>query len=187
MVRTRLHVLVNSVEVVVEKYNPWKNSMVSGVLLLIVGILLAALQGEGLKWIIILAGVLMLVYGALSIYDTYSSGFKFGMTMGIVVAVIGLVLIIVPNLIADIAMALLALLLIIVGLMSLLGAAPGFAIASGSRLVSIIVGVIFVVLGVVAIFNLDDTADVIMIVIGVMTALMGLLQIFSSYQLKKVC
>ena len=111
MVRTRLHILVNSVEVVVEKYNPWKNSMVSGVLLLIVGILLAALQGEGLKWIIILAGVLMFVYGALSIYDTYSSGFKFGMTMGIVVAVIGLVLIIVPNLIADIAMALLALLL----------------------------------------------------------------------------
>ena len=174
-------------EVVVEKYNPWKNSMVSGVLLLIVGILLAALQGEGLKWIIILAGVLMLVYGALSIYDTYSSGFKFGMTMGIVVAVIGLVLIIVPNLIADIAMALLALLLIIIGLMSLLGAAPGFAIASGSRFVSIIVGAIFIVLGVVAIFNLDDTADVIMIVIGVMTALMGLLQIFSSYQLKKVC
>ncbi len=175
-----------TLEVVVEKYNPWKNSMLSGVLLLIVGILLAALQGEGLKWIIILAGVLMLVYGALSLYDSYTSGFKVGMTMGIVMAVIGLVLVIVPNLVADVAMVLLALMLIIVGLMSLFGAAPGFAIASGSRFVAIAVGVIFIVLGVVAIMNLDDTADIVMIIIGVMTALMGLLQIFSAYQLKKV-
>lgn len=173
-------------EVVVEKYNPWKNSMVAGVLLLIVGILLAALQADGLRWIIVLAGVLMLVFGALAAYDGYRSAFQIGTAMGVVIAVIGLVLIVVPSLIADLAMVLLALMLIVVGLMALFGATPGFAIASGSRFISVLVGVIFIVLGVYALLNLEDTADFVMIVIGVLTAIMGLLQIYGAYQLKRV-
>ena len=51
-------------EVTIEKFNPWKDSLISGIFLLIIGIIMVALQGESLSIILIIAGVLCLVMGA---------------------------------------------------------------------------------------------------------------------------
>ena len=42
-------------EVVVEKFNPWKDSLVMGIFLLVIGVLMIALEADGLKWILILS------------------------------------------------------------------------------------------------------------------------------------
>ena len=59
--------------------------------------------------------------------------------------------------------------------------------ATGSKIVSVLVGVILVVLGIYALMNLDDTADIVMIIIGAFIAIAGLMKLYGAYQLKKVC
>lgn len=175
-----------AMEVTIEKFNPWKDSLVSGILLLILGILLAVFQSEALSWIIIIAGVFMLIGGLLAIFDAMRSKFTPTLVMGVVMVVVGIAFILLDQLIEDIAMILLALGLIIVGLISLLGIGGGFAVAKGSRAVTVIIGVILIVLGVVAFMNLDGTADVVMIIIGVMMAVSGLLNLYQAYQLNRI-
>ena len=71
-------------QVVVEKFNPWKDAFISGLFLLLIGILLAVLQGEGLKWILIIAGVLALISGIMAIVESMQSKFSVGLAMGVV-------------------------------------------------------------------------------------------------------
>ncbi len=173
-------------QVVVEKFNPWKDAFISGLFLLLIGVLLAVLQGEGLKWILIIAGVLALISGIMAIVESMQSKFSVGLAMGVVTAVIGLALIVLPNLFSDILMVFLAVALIIIGAVTALGAGSGFAVATGSKAISLIVGVILVVLGIYAIMNLDDTADIVMIIIGVVLAFSGIMRIYGAYQLKRI-
>ena len=62
----------------------------------------------------------------------------------------------------------------------------GFAVARGSKVVSVVVGVLMIIVGIYALLNLDGTADVVMLVIGAIVFISGLLQLFEFYQLKKV-
>lgn len=173
-------------EVVVEKFNPWKDSLIIGALMLVVGILLAVFQDESLKWILIIAGVFTLLYGIIAIVEGMKSKFTLNIAIGVIAAVFGLALIVCPNFFEDLLMILLALSLIIVGLVSLLSSGSGFAMASGTRLINIVFSAVLVVLGILALLNLDDTADVVMIIIGVMLAVMGLLKMYGAYNLKKI-
>ena len=173
-------------EVIVEKFNPWKDTLVMGVLMLLVGILLAVFQSESLKWILIITGVLILASGALSLWEAIKSKFKTGWVMAVVYIVLGLALILLPSFFQDLLMALLAIALIIMGVVNVLQISPGVAVAKGSKLLSVLVGAVLLILGVYALLNLDDAADVVMIIIGVVLAVMGLLRILGSYNLKKV-
>lgn len=155
--------------------------------MLLIGVLLIVLQSEGLKWALIIAGVLALVSGVLTIVDGMKSNFVIGIAIGVVTAIIGVALIVLPNLFTDILMVLLAIALIIVGAVTALGAGSSFAVATGSKIISVLVGAIMVVLGIYALMNLHETADIVMIIIGVFLAVSGALRIYGAYQLKKVC
>lgn len=174
-------------EVVVEKFNPWKDSLVMGIFLLVIGVLMIALEADGLKWILIIAGVLAVISGLLTIVEGMQSRFNMNIAIGVVTLVIGLALIILPNLFADVLMVFLAVALIIVGAVTALGVGFSYAVATGSKIVSVLVGVILVVLGIYALMNLDDTADIVMIIIGAFIAIAGLMKLYGAYQLKKVC
>lgn len=176
-----------STEVVVEKYNPWKQTLVAGIFFLLVGILIIALKSEGLKWALIIAGVLAVISGILTIVEGMKAHFTVGIAMGVITAILGLAMIILPNLFSDILMVLLAIGLIIIGAVSVLDAGSDFAVATGSRVISILVGAILVILGIVALLNLKDTADIVMIIIGALLVVAGIMRIYGAYQLKKVC
>ena len=45
-------------EVTIEKFNPWKDSLISGIFLVLLGIIMMVLQGESLDIILIIAGIL---------------------------------------------------------------------------------------------------------------------------------
>ena len=173
-------------EVTIEKFNPWKDSLISGIFLLIIGIIMVALQGESLSIILIIAGILCLVMGAFTLYGGFKSKFTPTLVMGAVVFVIGLALLLVTGLVEDFMMAMLCIAIIIIGLVSLLGMGGGFAVAKGSRVVTVVVGILMVIVGIYGLFNLDDAADLVMTVIGVILIIAGILQLVEFYQLKKV-
>ena len=173
-------------EVTIEKFNPWKDSLISGIFLLIIGIIMVALQGESLSIILIIAGVLCLVMGAFTLYGGFRSKFTPTLVMGAVVFVIGLALLLVTGLVEDFMMAMLCIAIILIGLVSLLGMGGGFAVAKGSKIVTVIVGILMIVVGIYVLFNLDGAADLVMTVIGVILIIAGILQLVEFYQLKKV-
>ncbi len=173
-------------EVTIEKFNPWKDSLISGIFLLIIGIIMVALQGESLSIILIIAGILCLVMGAFTLYGGFKSKFTPTLVMGAVVFVIGLALLLVTGLVEDFMMAMLCIAIIIIGLVSLLGMGGGFAVAKGSRVVTVVVGILMVIVGIYGLFNLDGAADLVMTVIGVILIISGILQLVEFYQLKKV-
>ena len=173
-------------EVTIEKFNPWKDSLISGIFLLIIGIIMVALQGESLGIILIIAGVLCLVMGAFTLYGGFRSKFTPTLVMGAVVFVIGLALLLVTGLVEDFMMAMLCIAIILIGLVSLLGMGGGFAVAKGSKIVTVIVGILMIVVGIYGLFNLDGAADLVMTVIGVILIIAGILQLVEFYQLKKV-
>ena len=88
--------------------------------------------------------------------------------MGAVVFVIGLALLLVTGLVEDFMMAMLCIAIILIGLVSLLGMGGGFAVAKGSKIVTVIVGILMIVVG----------------IYGLIIA--GILQLVEFYQLKKV-
>lgn len=173
-------------EVTIEKFNPWKDSLISGIFLLIIGIIMVALQGESLSIILIIAGILCLVMGAFTLYGGFKSKFTPTLVMGAVVFVIGLALLLVTGLVEDFMMAMLCIAIILIGLVSLLGMGGGFAVAKGSKIVTVIVGILMIVVGIYGLFNLDGAADLVMTVIGVILIIAGILQLVEFYQLKKV-
>lgn len=173
-------------EVTIEKFNPWKDSLISGIFLLIIGIIMVALQGESLSIILIIAGILCLVMGAFTLYGGFKSKFTPTLVMGAVVFVIGLALLLVTGLVEDFMMAMLCIAIILIGLVSLLGMGGGFAVAKGSKIVTVVVGILMIVVGIYGLFNLDGAADLVMTVIGVILIIAGILQLVEFYQLKKV-
>lgn len=173
-------------EVTIEKFNPWKDSLISGIFLLIIGIIMVALQGESLSIILIIAGILCLVMGAFTLYGGFKSKFTPTLVMGAVVFVIGLALLLVTGLVEDFMMAMLCIAIILIGLVSLLGMGGGFAVAKGSKIVTVIIGILMIVVGIYGLFNLDGAADLVMTVIGVILIIAGILQLVEFYQLKKV-
>ena len=173
-------------EVTIEKFNPWKDSLISGIFLLIIGIIMVALQGESLSIILIIAGILCLVMGAFTLYGGFKSKFTPTLVMGAVVFVIGLALLLVTGLVEDFMMAMLCIAIILIGLISLLGMGGGFAVAKGSKIVTVVVGILMIIVGIYGLFNLDGAADLVMTVIGVILIIAGILQLVEFYQLKKV-
>ena len=173
-------------EVTIEKFNPWKDSLISGIFLLIIGIIMVALQGESLSIILIVAGILCLVMGAFTLYGGFKSKFTPTLVMGAVVFVIGLALLLVTVLVEDFMMAMLCIAIILIGLVSLLGMGGGFAVAKGSKIVTVVVGILMIIVGIYGLFNLDGAADLVMTVIGVILIIAGILQLVEFYQLKKV-
>lgn len=173
-------------EVIIEKFNPWRNSLISGVLLVILGIIIVVLQSESLDIILIIAGVLFLIMGVFILYNGYRLRFTPTLVMGILQFVLGLALVFLTELLKNALMALLALDLIVFGLLSSIGLGSDFAVTKWSKAISVIVGLLMIVMGVYALLNFEETANVVMIVIGVFTLTTGLLQIYEFYHLRKV-
>lgn len=173
-------------EVSIEKFNLWGDSLISDVLLVILGIIMVVLQSESLDIILIIAGILFLIMGTFTLYDGYMSGFTPMLVIGVSQFVLGLALVFLTELLENALMALLALGLIVFGLLFLIGLRSGFTIAKESRTVSMIVGLLIIVMGVYALLNLEETADMVMIIIGAFTLITGLLRVYEFYQLRKV-
>ena len=155
-----------------------------GILYLIMGVLMAVLGKDSLNIIIMIAGAFALVFGLITVAATFKNGMGPGIVTGVVLVVFGLLLLILPGLFSDLLMIILGAGLIIVGLITLLGASSSFAISFGSKMLTMAIAALMVVMGVYALLNVNDTADIVMIVIGAIVALSGLMGIIAAVKLK---
>lgn len=154
-------------------------SMFYGALLLVLGVLIAVLKRDALIWILIAGGVISVVFGTVDLLVVFKKANTVSVS-SIVRIIIGAVLIILPGLVSDFLMVLLAILLCIYGVLNVLSA---FAVSDAGivrKIMGIAIGVLAVVAGIYALFNLDSTADAVMIVTGVLVALTGAIQASSG-------
>ena len=172
-------------EIPVGKSNPWRDTLIAGLIFIVVGVLVAVLQDKALNIIITIAGILIALSGVLTAYDGYKMGLSPNIGIGVLTILFGVVLAVLPNVFTDILMLILAIVLIICGVMSLSNLAPSFIATKQSKILSGISGAVMLLLGVLALFNLDDTADIIMIIIGVFIILSGLIKVYEAYLLKQ--
>ena len=151
--------------------------------MLVIGILIAWLQQDSLKIILIVSGVLCILMGVFHIYEAWKVTLTAaGAAPGIIYVVIGIVLALVPGLVSDVLMAV----LIVIGATSLINIGRNFTGNALSHALDIVIAIIMLALGVLALLNLDDTADVVMIVIGALIAFTGVMRMYDAYILKKL-
>lgn len=167
---------------ITEKFDPWRDATIAGILLLVMGLLMIMSGYHSLKWILMFAGVIMLITGAIATFDSMNYGNTIGALMGVVGAAIGLALIAVPNFFADALMVILAIALIIVGAMTLFDSQAEEN--PKSKTISLAVGVLLLIMGVYSLLNLHDTADIVIRIIGVVLVLSGAVRVFITMQLK---
>ena len=171
-------------EVTIENYSPWKGSFFGGIVLVLVGVLFLALGNDALKWVMIIAGVLVLISGLIALVDAAKAhGGTMSLLAGGIQVIIGVVLIVAASLWVDLLMIILGAVLLVIGLVSLVQFKSGPSTTS-SKVVTIIIAVILIVLGVLAILNPDSAADIIMYVIGAFLLISGLLQMYEAYKIK---
>ena len=171
-------------EVTIENYNPWKGSFFFVIVLVLVGVLFLALGNDALKWVMIIAGVLVLISGLIALVDAAKAhGGTMSLLAGGIQVIIGVVLIVAASLWVDLLMIILGAVLLVIGLVSLVQLKSGPSTTS-SKVVTIIIAVILIVLGVLAILNPESAADIIMYVIGAFLLISGLLQMYEAYKIK---
>lgn len=167
-----------------ERRNAWKWQMLLGLLLVILGILMAIFQQDALEAILIVSGVLLIIAAVFVFIEAATEGFPaVGLLHGALYLILGVVLVLVPALVSDVLMVLLAVGLILVGLLSLLGISTFSITDTDSKIVNVIIAVIMIVMGILALFYLDDTADIVMIVIGVFVAIAGIVRCVGAYHM----
>lgn len=169
-------------ETIVEEKS-WKSLFLIGILCIILGVVAIVWPDESLKWFLIIIGILMLVGGGLRIYDSYKVTNTMGTVIGAIMVVLGLVLVIVPNFASDILVYLAALFFIIFGIVQL---ADGSLtqLENKDKIISMLIGLLFVIVGVLMIVFVDEAKDIIMWVIGAILIIGGLLSLYNGNKLR---
>ncbi len=147
--------------------NPWKVRFVASLAIFIIGVLFVVGGRNSLNVVLMISGALIAMTSLFVMAVQIKSSYVPGAALGAIGLILGVALIVAPNLFSDLLMLILAVMLLVIGVVLLLGA-PRLGI------VGMIMAAVMVILGVYALFNLDSTADVVMIIIGVFMALSGL-------------
>ncbi len=146
---------------------PWKSRFVMSLVLLVIGILFAVGGRGSLNIVLMISGALITLASLIMMASQMRISNVPGIALCAIGFVLGIALIVAPNLFSGLMMVIMAAMLLVLGILLLLGA-PSMGI------VGLVMAALLVVMGVYALFNLDSTADVVMIIIGVFMALSGL-------------
>ena len=163
----------------------WKDLLITGALMSIIGLLMIIFRAESLDIILFVFGILLLVGGAINAFIGIKDGSTPEIISGAIKIVLGIAMIILTATVRDILMVILAIGLIIVGVTNILGGVRN-GLDMMERILPLVVGIAFLVVGIYAFMNLNSTADVVMIIIGIVTLVGGLLDLYDAYRLKSL-
>ena len=163
--------------------NEWIYPLLIGSLILLTGILMIIYKREALQLILMIVGALILVVCVVSTVVTLNKGEKPSVILLIILVALGLILLLLPGLVTDALMAILAVVLAIYGVLMLFRTLGGDTSNRTQLVFGVIVGAASLALGVYAIFNLDSTADVVMIIIGAVLAVLGALEVIRGLRI----
>lgn len=168
-----------------DKDNSWMINVIIGLILLIVGILIAIFKGDSLKIILIVMGVCLLIPGISGLVISIKNKSDEYVIPAVIYTVVGILLIIIPNFFADLAIIMLGIGLIIIG-----GAAVFMAVTHRSEnskvatIVMIILGVLLAILGALVMINFGDAKNIVMLIVGILTAVAGAIYIIAGLNQK---
>lgn len=160
----------------------WLRSIIIGLVLIIIGILLAVYQRDALKIILMGAGIVALIVGGAYIYEYLTVPGTVSLPYGAILIALGIVFIVVPGFVSDVLMALLAVILIVFGALAFVRFAVSDEKTTVPAVINMVIGMLMMILGVYAVFNLEDTADIVMIVIGVFIVIAGAIEVLKAYE-----
>jgi len=155
----------------------WTVPIILGSILLIAGILMAVYKREALQYILMFVGAMLIVITFLNLLMNRKNSSPSSLVLAVIVIALGIVLLVLPGLVTDVLMALLAIALALYGILMIFRGAWSEKGNKMQMVLSVIIGAISLALGVYAILNLDETADIVMILIGVVVAVIGGLEI----------
>lgn len=145
--------------------------LVTGILSIILGIVIVFWPDATLEVGLMVLGIIAVLTGIFGISATFNVD-KRAMALYIALILLGLVMIIIPQFVADIAAFIFAILLLIIGVGQL--SEMGRPL-SGNRTVSVELGILFIVLGMIIIMFPDQTIKAAMWIFGVFLVFSGAL------------
>ncbi|MBO4797749.1 MAG: DUF308 domain-containing protein [Candidatus Methanomethylophilaceae archaeon] len=154
---------------------PWYIALIFPVILLLLGIAIAAGGQDSLKIILTIFGILAVIYAIIYLISSRDMN-GFVLLPAIITLVIGVALIAVPNFFSDLLMVIFSISVILFGIILLIGGVRA-DVSAASRAIGLISAGIMVVAGIIALFNPEGTADILMIIVGAFIAVSGLLGI----------
>ncbi len=162
------------------RQDQWKLAIIMGIINIVIGVLLVIFKRDSLKVILIISGVLLIIEGALVLFAGINVKDIIPIVFGGVLVAIGIAMVILPSLFADIFMVLLAILFIFLGIS---GAMSTFEKPENGPLgiiFSIAIAALMIAAGIIILFNLNTSADWVMIVTGVMMIVSGALNVIGG-------
>ena len=162
------------------RQDQWKLAIIMGIINIVIGVLLVIFKRDSLKVILIISGVLLIIEGALVLFAGIKVKDIIPIVFGGVLVAIGIAMVILPSLFADIFMVLLAILFIFLGIS---GAMSTFEKPENGILgivFSIAIAALMIAAGIIILFNLNTSADWVMIVTGVMMIVSGALNVIGG-------
>lgn len=164
-------------ESVNQRQQQWIYAVIIGILNIIIGVLLIILKRDSLNIILIVSGVFLAIDGVFALFGGIQSKLVIPIVIGGLMLALGIALIILPNLFADIFMVLLGIMLILMGVTGALSVLDNDKTSIPNIVFSAVIAVAMVVAGVFAIIYMDDAKDWVMILIGVLMIITGVLNV----------
>lgn len=172
-------------ESVNQRQQQWLYAVIIGIVNIIIGVLLVIFKKDSLNVILIVSGVFLAIDGVLALFGGIQSKLVIPIVIGGLMLALGIALIILPNLFADIFMILLGILLILMGVVGALSILDNDKTSIPDIVFSAVVAVAMIVAGVLALCYINDAKDWVMIVIGVVMILTGALNVFAGLLARK--
>ncbi len=157
--------------------NQWAVPIILGSILFLVGVLMAVYKRDALQFILMFIGAMLIVITLITILVNRKNSEPTSFVLSVIVIALGVILLVLPGLVTDVLMVLLAVALALYGIMMIFRGAWSEVGNRIQQVCSVIIGAIALALGAYALLNLDDTADAVMILIGVVVAIVGGLEI----------
>ena len=164
-------------ESVNQRQQQWIYAVIIGILNIIIGVLLIILKRDSLNIILIVSGVFLAIDGVFALFGGIQSKLVIPIVIGGLMLALGIALIILPNLFADIFMVLLGIMLILMGVTGALSVLDNDKTSIPNIVFSAVIAVAMVVAGVFAIIYMDEAKDWVMILIGVLMIITGVLNV----------
>ncbi len=142
------------------------SNLITSLLYIIIGVVLAVFPGDALKWAMIVAGVAFIVFGALELIKKNFIG-------GAVSLIVGIVILILGNTLLDVVLLVLGILIAIKGVISLIGALRRSKIST----LEVVFALLTIVIGVIVAFG--NALHIVLIIGGVLLIINGIVGLVS--------
>ncbi len=160
-----------------EKAMPWKDPLASAILMLLLGLVLIVLGRQAVQILVVAAGVLLMIYGSVSL----SKGIRYGGTedavKGLLAAVFGLVLAMASGQVMDFVTVILGAVLVVIGVVTFV---QNLKSGGKRRTAALAVGAVLVIIGVALLLLRSQMTEAFVMLAGALMMVAGAVGLYAQ-------